>query len=101
MAQAKRDSNQVPTLIAVSNADGITPVVLYADPTTHRLLVSATSALSGATTALDNLASVAINTDLIGAVTSGMGIRGGSTANDDLILEGTTHATKTSSYVII
>ena len=40
MAQAKRDSNQVPTLIAVSNADGITPVVLYADPTTHRLLVS-------------------------------------------------------------
>jgi len=45
MAEAKRDQNQVTTLIAVSNADGITPVVLWADPTTHRLLVSSTSSL--------------------------------------------------------
>jgi hypothetical protein len=41
MADAKRDNNMIPTLIAVSNADGITPVVLWADPTTHRLLTSA------------------------------------------------------------
>lgn len=54
MAEAKRDSNQVTTLIAVSNADGITPVVLYADPTTHRLLVSATAG------ALDDLSDVTI-----------------------------------------
>lgn len=49
MANAKRDDNQITTLIAVSNVDGITPVVLYADPTTHRLLVSAVPAggLSG------------------------------------------------------
>jgi len=40
MAEAKRDSNFIPTLLAVSNADGSTPVTLYADPTTHRLLVS-------------------------------------------------------------
>ena len=40
MAQAPRDDNQVTTLLGVSNADGTTPVVLYADPTTHRLLVS-------------------------------------------------------------
>lgn len=46
MAQAKRDQNYVPTLLAVSNADGVTPVVLYADPTTHRLLVSVSVALS-------------------------------------------------------
>ncbi len=39
MADAKRDSNQITTLLAVSNADGVTPVVLWADPTTHRLLV--------------------------------------------------------------
>lgn len=39
MAQAYRDENDVPTLIASSNADGQTPVRLYADPTTHRLLV--------------------------------------------------------------
>ncbi len=54
-----------------------------------------------ANVALDNLASVAINTDLIGAVAGGMGIRGGSAANDYLILEGTTNATRTTSYVIL
>lgn len=40
MAQAKKDDNQIPTLLGVSNADGTTPVVLWADPTTHRLLVT-------------------------------------------------------------
>lgn len=50
MGNAKRDENYVPTLLAVSNVDGVTPVVLYADPTTHRLLVSAAAgALSGLT----------------------------------------------------
>lgn len=39
MANAYRDENNVPTLIAASNADGKTPVRLYADPVTHRLLV--------------------------------------------------------------
>lgn len=39
MTQARRDDNQVTTLLAVSNVDGITPVLLYADPVTHRLLV--------------------------------------------------------------
>ncbi|HTE49099.1 MAG TPA: hypothetical protein VK675_04285, partial [Candidatus Paceibacterota bacterium] len=55
--------------------------------------------LTGANMALSNLASVAINTDLIGAVAGGMGIRGGTAANDDLILEGTTSATRATSYV--
>lgn len=41
MADAKRDNNYITTLIAVSNVDGATSVPLYADPTTHRLLVSA------------------------------------------------------------
>ena len=40
MAQAPRDQNQIASLLAVSNVDGVTPVVLYADPVTHRLLVS-------------------------------------------------------------
>jgi hypothetical protein len=52
-----------------------------------------------ALTSLNNLASVAINTDLVGAVSGGLGVRGGTAANDDLILEGTTHATRTSSYL--
>ncbi len=46
MSDAKRDANYITTLIAVSNADGSTPVTLYADPTTHRLLVSLSSAVS-------------------------------------------------------
>lgn len=54
MAEAKRDGNYVPTLLAVSNVDGVTPVVLYADPTTHRLLVSASAG------ALDDLTDVTI-----------------------------------------
>lgn len=40
MADAKRDQNSVTTLLALSNADGSTPIALWADPTTHRLLVS-------------------------------------------------------------
>lgn len=43
MANAYRDQNNVPTLIAASNSDGSTPVRLYADPTTHRLLVDLAS----------------------------------------------------------
>lgn len=41
MAQAARDQNFVPTLLGVSNVDGTTPIAVYADPTTHRLLVDA------------------------------------------------------------
>lgn len=36
---ASRDQNSVPTLLAASSSDG-TPVTLFADPSTHRLLVS-------------------------------------------------------------
>lgn len=50
MAQAARDQNTIPTLLGVSNADGTTPVTIYADPTTHRLLVSFTGAGSGTVT---------------------------------------------------
>lgn len=47
MANAKRDQNYVPTLLGVSNADGVSPVTVYVDPTTHRMLV----AMSGGTLA--------------------------------------------------
>ncbi|MBI5732626.1 hypothetical protein HY967_01560 [Candidatus Jorgensenbacteria bacterium] len=62
MGNAKRDDNYIPTLIAVSNADGSTPVTLYADPTTHRLLVSAI----GGT--LDDLSDVVITTAAQGQI---------------------------------
>jgi len=59
MANAKRDQNYVPTMIATSNADGTTPITLYADPVTHRLLV----ALSGS---LDTLSDVVITSEAQG-----------------------------------
>lgn len=40
MAQAPRDQNRVPALLGTSSADGVTPVAIYADPSTHRLLVA-------------------------------------------------------------
>jgi hypothetical protein len=43
MADASRDQNYVTTLLGVSNVDGTTPVKVYADPTTHRLLVDLAS----------------------------------------------------------
>jgi hypothetical protein len=47
MAQASRDENFVTTLLAVSSVDGVTPVTLYANPTTHRLLVDLAGGGSG------------------------------------------------------
>lgn len=48
MAQdAERDQNNVPTLIAVSSADGTSPTRVYANPTTHRLLVDLGAGVTG------------------------------------------------------
>lgn len=47
MSNAYRDENSVPTLIAVSSVDGFTPIRLYADPVTHRLLVDASGGGAG------------------------------------------------------
>lgn len=51
MAQAARDGNFVPTLLGVSTTDGSTPIVVYANPSTHRLLVDASG---GSTAFVDN-----------------------------------------------
>lgn len=40
---ASRDGNSIPTLLGVSSTDGSTPVKVYADPISHRLLVETTS----------------------------------------------------------
>lgn len=40
MASAYHDGDHVPVLLATSSSDGETPVLVWADPTTHRLLVS-------------------------------------------------------------
>lgn len=41
MAQAPRDNNRIPAMLVISNADGTTPIPLYANPSTHRLIIAA------------------------------------------------------------
>ena len=53
-----RDANRVPFLVAASTADGITPVVLEADPTTHLLQVSSSGG-GGGTQYTDGSATIA------------------------------------------
>lgn len=50
MGNAKRDENSVPTLLGVSSADGITPVAIYVDPITHRMLTQASASPGGSDT---------------------------------------------------
>lgn len=45
-----RDANHVPFLVAASTADGITPVVLEADPVTHALSTSGSGGGGGSAT---------------------------------------------------
>lgn len=55
MANASKDENSVPTLIAASSTDGKTPIRVYADPDTHRLLVdSASGGVVGPVSSTDN-----------------------------------------------
>ena len=35
MANAPRDNNRVPTILATSNVDGFTTIPIYVNPTTH------------------------------------------------------------------
>lgn len=39
MTNALRDNNQVPAPLAISNADGVTPIPFCSDPTDHTLCV--------------------------------------------------------------
>ena len=54
-----RDANRVPFLTAASTADGITPVVLEADPTTHLLQVSSSGGGGGGTQYTDGASTIA------------------------------------------
>ena len=40
MAQAIRDQNRTVTMLVLSNADGVTPINVYADPVTHKLVLA-------------------------------------------------------------
>lgn len=56
MANSYHDNNHIPVLMAVSSSDGKTPVLVWADPTTHRLLIT-----SGTTTVYTETPSGLIN----------------------------------------
>jgi len=51
---ASRDQNNVPTLLGASSADGTSPVKVWADPSTHRLLVDLGSGVVGPGSSTDN-----------------------------------------------
>jgi hypothetical protein len=53
-----RDANHVPLLVAASTTDGVTPVVLEADPTTHALVTSGSGGGSSGTQYTDGAAAV-------------------------------------------
>ena len=73
MANAKHDQNHVPTLIGVSSSDGSTPINVYVNPVTHRLLVDS-AAGSGI---------ASINSDTTSAQTLDVGTTGTDFAIDD------------------
>lgn len=39
MTDAKLDNNYNPVLIVASNADGVTPMMIYVDPSSHGLMI--------------------------------------------------------------
>lgn len=81
MTNAKLDQNSRPTLTALSSTDGTTIVPLYADPTTHRLLVDMTGGGTG------NVVGPASSTD--NAIVRFDGITGELIQNSGVILNDT------------
>lgn len=106
MAQAKRDQNFIPALLGVSNADGITPVIVYADPTTHRLLVDTSVSLSSVTTAVATAVAptygegtaVALSTDLSGALRVSGSLSVGGTTDNSAFTAGTSTGTPAMGF---
>lgn len=68
----------------------------YSDLTGKPTLVTAHSALTGLTTGDDHTQYA-----LLAGRSGGQSLSGGTVANDDLTLQGTTNATRTTSYVIL
>ena len=66
---AERDSNFVPTLLAVSSVDGVSVVDIWADPTTHRLLVDLAGGGGGVAAFLQTQVFTATNNQTVFTVT--------------------------------
>ncbi len=85
MSTASRDQNNIPTLLGVSSTDGATPITVYADPSTHRLLVDATAGVVGPLTSTD------------GAIALWDGVTGLTLKDSTLVPGGTTTAPSTTA----
>lgn len=76
MGDAKRDANSITTLLGVSNADDITPIPVYVDPVTHRMLVSSSGGGGGAPTDATYITQTAngtlTNEQVLGALATGL-----------------------------
>lgn len=72
MANAPRDDNRVTSLLGVSNVNGQTPVVVWANPTTHAILTETTSSNNDGRTLLNasGVCSSSGNNTLIAAGTN-------------------------------
>lgn len=93
-----RDANFVPALIATSSTDGTTVVKVYADPTTHRLLVdlSALASLMQTDTFTSTASQTAFGASKTVGYTMGLYVNGSlQTPTTDYTVSGTT-ATLTS-----
>jgi hypothetical protein len=106
MADAKRDNNNITSLLAVSDVDSSTPVVLEADPTTKRLKVNAsitgtvtTSSGAASTATVTSVNDTASSTTLLALNTSRFGATIFNDSTSDLYVKlGTTAST--SSFTI-
>lgn len=85
MANASRDENNVPTLLGVSASDGRTPVTVYANPSTHRLLVDLGAGVTGPGSSTD------------GAIALWDGTTGEDIQDSDIVPGSTTTAPSTTA----
>ncbi len=76
---APRDENQVPALLATDASTGNTTVKVYANPSTHRLLVDATAGVTGPVSSTDK--AVARFSGTTGAVVQNSVVLIGDTGN--------------------
>lgn len=69
MSQNKFTTNNNPTLVAVSTSDGETPVYLYADPSTHGLVIGGIVTISSTVNPAQPTALIAFTTTVTTAGT--------------------------------
>lgn len=84
---AKRDQNYIPAIQAVSNVDGRSPVDLWADPSTHALIVEASVSLdtTGLATEAKQNDGISKLTDIVTNTTTLAGAVSGTEVQVDIL----------------